>query len=96
MRVAGKSVCEEPCRASLPTNRPANCCGGHAQRRPAAFPHPSAHRRFFEGGNDYEIYSHTRTKGHAIEDANPMTTLKKLSELFGVPCPASLTPPGAH
>jgi len=50
----------------------------------------------FEGGNDFEIYSHPRTKGHAIDDANPMTTLKKLSELFGVACPASLTPPGAH
>lgn len=52
--------------------------------------------KFFEGGNDYEIYSHPRTTGHAIEDANPMTTLKKLSELFGVECPASLSPPGSH
>jgi len=52
--------------------------------------------KYFEGGNDFEIYSHPRTKGHAIEDANPMTTLKKLSELFGVPCPDKLTPPGAH
>merc|ERR1712137_1280311 len=43
--------------------------------------------KYFEGGNDYEIYSHPRTTGHAVEDANPMTTLKKLSELFGVPCP---------
>jgi phosphomannomutase len=42
----------------------------------------------FEGGNDFEIYSHPRTVGHAIEDANPLTTLKKLSELFGVECPA--------
>lgn len=50
----------------------------------------------FEGGNDFEIYEHPRTKGHAIEDANPMTTLKKLSELFGVKCPDALTPPAAH
>eukprot|EP00966_Prymnesium_polylepis_P333621 7389071-Prymnesium_polylepis.1 len=70
-----------------------------------ATPHRvSAHRllpplfctRFFEGGNDYEIYSSPRTIGHAIEDADPMTTLKKLSELFGVPCPTSLTPPDTH
>ena len=53
-------------------------------------------RRFFEGGNDYEIYSHPRTIGHAVEDANPMTTLKILSELFDVPCPEKLTPPGSH
>ena len=50
----------------------------------------------FEGGNDYEIYSSDRTTGHSIDDANPLTTLKKLSELFGIECPASLTPPGAH
>ena len=50
----------------------------------------------FEGGNDFEIFSHPRTKGHSIDDANPMTTLKKLSELFDIPAPASLTPPGAH
>jgi phosphomannomutase len=50
----------------------------------------------FEGGNDYEIYSHERTKGHSIDDANPLTTLKKLEELFGVPAPAALTPPGSH
>ena len=25
--------------------------------------------KYFEGGIDYEIYSHPRTKGHAIEDA---------------------------
>ncbi|CAJ1447096.1 unnamed protein product [Effrenium voratum] len=50
----------------------------------------------FEGGNDFEIYSHPRTKGHSIEDANPLTTLKKLEELFGVPAPKSLTPPSAH
>ena len=48
------------------------------------------------GGNDYEIYEHPRTVGHAIADANPLTTLKKLSELFGVDCPASLSPPGSH
>jgi len=50
----------------------------------------------FEGGNDYEIYTHHRTQGHSIEDANPMTTLKLLSERFGITCPASLTPPGSH
>ena len=50
----------------------------------------------FKGGNDFEIFSDPRTKGHSIDDANPMTTLKKLSELFGVACPASLSPPGSH
>lgn len=50
----------------------------------------------FEGGNDYEIYTAERTKGHAIEDANPLTTLKKLEELFGIPAPTSLTPPAGH
>ena len=37
-----------------------------------------------------------RTKGHSIEDAQPLTTLKKLEELFGIPAPSSLTPPSAH
>lgn len=50
----------------------------------------------FEGGNDYEIYSSERTIGHSIDDANPLTTLKKLEELFQIPAPASLSPPGAH
>lgn len=50
----------------------------------------------FEGGNDFEIYEHPRTKGHSIADANPLTTLKELETLFGIPAPASLTPPGAH
>lgn len=50
----------------------------------------------FEGGNDYEIYSSDRTIGHSIADANPLTTLKELEKLFGVPAPASLTPPDAH
>ena len=50
----------------------------------------------FEGGNDFEIYTHPRTKGHSIDDANPLTTLKKLEELFGVPAPKSLTPPSSH
>ena len=50
----------------------------------------------FEGGNDYEIFTHPRTKGHSIDDANPMTTLKKLSDLFGIKSPSALTPPGAH
>jgi len=50
----------------------------------------------FEGGNDFEIYSHPRTIGHSIEDANPMTTLKMLSEIFGIECPPFLSPPGSH
>mmetsp|Transcript_87863 Transcript_87863/g.253414 ORF Transcript_87863/g.253414 Transcript_87863/m.253414 type:complete len:262 (-) Transcript_87863:92-877(-) len=50
----------------------------------------------FQGGNDYEIYESPRTIGHAIEDANPLTTLKKLAELFGVPAPETLTPPASH
>mmetsp|Transcript_77449 Transcript_77449/g.140846 ORF Transcript_77449/g.140846 Transcript_77449/m.140846 type:complete len:302 (+) Transcript_77449:27-932(+) len=50
----------------------------------------------FEGGNDYEIYSCERTIGHAIADANPLTTLKELEKLFGVPAPAALSPPGSH
>ena len=50
----------------------------------------------FKGGNDFEIFSDARTTGHSIDDADPMTTLKKLSQLFGVPCPAALSPPGSH
>ena len=50
----------------------------------------------FKGGNDYEIYEHPRTVGHAIADAKPMTTLTKLGELFGLPPPSSLSPPSAH
>merc|ERR1711972_1302645 len=50
----------------------------------------------FEGGNDYEIYPSERTIGHSIADANPMTTLKELEKLFGVPAPEKLSPPGAH
>merc|ERR1712070_653549 len=50
----------------------------------------------FEGGNDFEIFTHPRVKGHSIDDADPTTTLKKLSELFGIPAPASLSPPGSH
>jgi len=50
----------------------------------------------FAGGNDFELFEHPRTAGHAIADADPMTTLKKLAELFGVPCPAALTPPVSH
>ncbi|CAK9053276.1 unnamed protein product [Durusdinium trenchii] len=50
----------------------------------------------FEGGNDFEIFTHPRTIGHSIDDQQPLTTLKKLEELFGVPAPKSLTPPGAH
>lgn len=52
--------------------------------------------KFFVGGNDYEIYEHPRTIGHAIKDADPMTTLKILSETFGIPCPEKLSPPGSH
>mmetsp|Transcript_35703 Transcript_35703/g.83581 ORF Transcript_35703/g.83581 Transcript_35703/m.83581 type:complete len:261 (-) Transcript_35703:56-838(-) len=48
------------------------------------------------GGNDYEIYSHPRTIGHSISDADPLTTLRELSSLFGIPCPESLTPPEEH
>lgn len=50
----------------------------------------------FEGGNDYEIFSADRTIGHAIADANPMTTLKELEKLFGLAAPAALSPPGGH
>lgn len=50
----------------------------------------------FKGGNDYEIYEDARTVGHAITDANPMTTIGILSELFGVQKPDKLTPPSAH
>eukprot|EP00444_Apocalathium_aciculiferum_P000959 CAMPEP_0183391402 /NCGR_PEP_ID=MMETSP0370-20130417/6403_1 /TAXON_ID=268820 /ORGANISM="Peridinium aciculiferum, Strain PAER-2" /LENGTH=261 /DNA_ID=CAMNT_0025571113 /DNA_START=61 /DNA_END=846 /DNA_ORIENTATION=+ len=50
----------------------------------------------FEGGNDFEIYTCERTIGHSVEDADPMTTLKQLAELFGLPAPAKLTPPDAH
>jgi len=50
----------------------------------------------FEGGNDYEIFTSDRTIGHSIADANPLTTLRKLAELFGVPAPDALSPPGAH
>jgi len=50
----------------------------------------------FEGGNDHEIFMHPRTIGHAIEDADPMTTLKILGELFGIPAPESLTAPMSH
>lgn len=52
--------------------------------------------KFKPGGNDYEIYSHDRTIGHAIEDQNPLTTLKELEKTFGLPAPTSLTPPEAH
>eukprot|EP00448_Togula_jolla_P009344 CAMPEP_0170614784 /NCGR_PEP_ID=MMETSP0224-20130122/24990_1 /TAXON_ID=285029 /ORGANISM="Togula jolla, Strain CCCM 725" /LENGTH=256 /DNA_ID=CAMNT_0010940475 /DNA_START=59 /DNA_END=825 /DNA_ORIENTATION=+ len=45
----------------------------------------------FEGGNDHEIYSHPRTIGHSIDDAKPLTTLRQLESLFGVPAPADLT-----
>ena len=50
----------------------------------------------FKGGNDFEIFSDPRTMGHSIDDADPMTTLNKLSQLFGITCPAALSPPGSH
>jgi HAD-superfamily hydrolase, subfamily IIB len=34
----------------------------------------------FEGGNDYEIYTHERTKGYSVK--NPQETIKLLHELF--------------
>ena len=66
---------------------------------PAANPRAEIHffgDKTFVGGNDYEIFEHPRTVGHAIADADPLTTLKKLSELFGIECPAALSPPGSH
>lgn len=36
--------------------------------------------RTMEGGNDYEIYSHPRTKSYAVEQ--PSDTLKYLNEIF--------------
>merc|ERR1712232_461754 len=42
----------------------------------------------FEGGNDHEIFTSSRTIGHSIDDANPMTTLKELGNLFGMQPPA--------
>jgi len=50
----------------------------------------------FEGGNDYEIFTHERTQGHSIADANPITTLKELEKIFGIPAPVTLTPPESH
>jgi len=50
----------------------------------------------FEGGNDYEIYTHERVNGHSIADANPLTTLKELAKLFAIPAPESLSPPTSH
>jgi len=50
----------------------------------------------FVGGNDYEIFNHERTVGHAITEADPAQTLKFLEEISGIPAPKSLTPPAAH
>ncbi|KAJ2905345.1 uncharacterized protein MKZ38_005644 [Zalerion maritima] len=36
--------------------------------------------KYFEGGNDYEIYEDPRTIGHAVK--NPDDTMKQLRELF--------------
>lgn len=49
-----------------------------------------------EGGNDYEIFTDSRTIGHAVTDSHPLTTLRKLEELFGIAAPAELTPPSSH
>ena len=38
--------------------------------------------KYFEGGNDHEIYEHPRTKGHAITEADPLQTLNFLAEIF--------------
>mmetsp|Transcript_34658 Transcript_34658/g.51365 ORF Transcript_34658/g.51365 Transcript_34658/m.51365 type:complete len:148 (-) Transcript_34658:54-497(-) len=50
----------------------------------------------FKGGNDYEIFEHPRTIGHSIADADPLTTLNQLAELFKLPAPEKLTPPASH
>lgn len=34
----------------------------------------------YEGGNDYEIYSHPEVIGHSVKD--PQETMKTLNELF--------------
>lgn len=36
-----------------------------------------------QGGNDYEIFTHERTIGHAV--SSPEDTLRLLDELFPVP-----------
>ena len=36
----------------------------------------------WEGGNDYEIFSDSRTVGHAVTE--PSDTLKQLKEIFGM------------
>jgi hypothetical protein len=79
----------------LPAARRARRSTKHRPPTPRAEIHFFGDKTFV-GGNDYEIFEHPRTVGHAIADANPLTTLKKLSELFGVDCPASLSPPGSH
>lgn len=38
--------------------------------------------KYFEGGNDYEIYEHPRTIGHAITNKDPLQTLNMLAEIF--------------
>ena len=42
-----------------------------------------------------QLYLRMITCAYAHHDLS-LTTLKKLSELFGVDCPASLSPPGSH
>jgi phosphomannomutase len=34
----------------------------------------------FEGGNDFEIFTHPRVMGHSVK--NPEETVKQLEELF--------------
>ena len=36
----------------------------------------------FEGGNDYEIFTHPRVKGHTV--AGPADTMKQCREIFGL------------
>ncbi|KAJ1562621.1 Phosphomannomutase, partial [Nowakowskiella sp. JEL0078] len=36
--------------------------------------------KYFKGGNDYEIYNHPATIGHAVE--SPLDTMRILNELF--------------
>ena len=36
----------------------------------------------FEGGNDYEIFSHEKVKGHTV--TSPEDTMKQLKDLFDV------------
>ena len=61
---------------------------------PNPHPHPHPHipkqefdevhffgDKTFEGGNDFEIFTHPRVKGHTV--TSPEDTVKQLTELFG-------------